>query len=308
MKHTRREIIKSIGALAAVPAFISSAPKVKRYPIAFSTLGCPKWEWKTILNHANEWGFAAIELRGLLGQMDLTKRPEFSGDRIKETLGDLDALELRISDLGSSANLHDPDPAKRAPQIDEAKRFIDLAHTLKAPYVRVFGNNIVKDQPKQATLDRIIAGLKELGQHAHGSGVAVLMETHGDFPDSPTVLQIMEGVSMPEVGVLWDAHHTCVTGKEKPEETYKRLGRYIHHTHLKDSTQKGEEIHYVLTGKGTVPVRETVEVLARNKYKGLYCFEWEKAWHPDIDEPEVAFPHYAKTIGEYLKESGVNPS
>ncbi len=309
MIQTRREVIKSLGALAAAPAIISAMPKASpRYPIAFSTLGCPKWEWKTILSHASDWGFSAIELRGLLGQMDLTKRPEFSGDRLKESLSDLSALSLRISDLGSSANLHDPDPARRTPQLDEAKRFIDLAGRLKAPYVRVFGNNIVKDQPKQATLDRIIAGLKELGQHARGSGVQVLMETHGDFPDSPTVLQLMEGVGMNEVGVLWDAHHTCVTGKEKPADTYARLGRYIHHTHLKDSVPDGAEIRYVLTGKGTVPVRDTVLVLARNRYKGYYCFEWEKAWHPEIEEPEVAFPAYAKTIGEYLKEAGVKPS
>ncbi len=308
MKQTRRDAIKAMGVLAAAPAFISALPRAKRYPIAFSTLGCPKWEWKTILNHASEWGFAAIELRGLLGQMDLTRRPEFAGDRLKESLKDLEALELRISDLGSSANLHDSDPAKRTPQLDEAKRFIDLAQRLKAPYVRVFGNNIVKDQPKQASLDRIIAGLKELGTHARGSGVQVLMETHGDFPDSATVLQIMEGAGMPEIGVLWDAHHTCVTGKEKPADTYKRLGRYIHHTHLKDSTQSGTEIHYVLTGKGTVPVRETVQVLAKNKYRGYYCFEWEKAWHPEIEEPEIAFPHYAQTIGQYLKEAGIKPA
>lgn len=308
MRQTRREALKAIGVIAAAPAFISSSPRVKRYPIAFSTLGCPKWEWKAILNHASEWGYAAIELRGLLGQMDLTKRAEFSGDRIKESLKDLEALDLRISDLGSSANLHDPDAAKRTPQLDEAKRFIDLAQRLKAPYVRVFGNNIVKDQPKQATLDRIIAGLKELGLHARGSGVKVLMETHGDFPDSPTVLQIMQGAAMPEVGVLWDAHHTCVTGKEKPADTYQRLGPYIHHTHLKDSTQNGTEIHYVLVGKGTVPLRETVMVLARNKYRGYYCYEWEKAWHPEIEEPEIAFPHYAKTVGGYLQEAGVKPS
>ncbi len=308
MRKTRREWIKAIGGLAAAPAIISAMPRAKRYPIAFSTLGCPKWEWKTVLSRASEWGFAAIELRGLMGEMDLTKRPEFSGSRLKESLKDLEALELRISDLGSSASMHDLEPAKRTAQLDEAKRFIDLAQRLKAPYVRVFGNNIVAGQPRQASLDRIIAGLQDLGQHAKGTGVRVLMETHGDFPDSPTVLQIMKGVGMSEVGVLWDAHHTCVTGKEKPADTFKQLGPFIHHTHLKDSIQSGAEIHYVLTGKGTVPVRETVSVLAKNKYHGFYCFEWEKAWHPEIDEPEVAFPHYSKTVGQYLKEAGVKPA
>jgi hypothetical protein len=54
-------------------------------------------------------------------------------------------------------------------------------------------------------------------------------------------------------------------------------------------------------------VRETVAVLARHGYRGYYCFEWEKAWHPEIEEPEVAFPHYADTMRRYLTEAGVKP-
>jgi sugar phosphate isomerase/epimerase len=62
----------------------------------------------------------------------------------------------------------------------------------------------------------------------------------------------------------------------------------------------------VLTGTGEIPVKETVRVLASNGYKGYYCFEWEKRWHPEIDEPEVSFPHYAKTMRQYLADAGVS--
>jgi len=61
----------------------------------------------------------------------------------------------------------------------------------------------------------------------------------------------------------------------------------------------------VLTGTGDVPVSTQVQVLARAGYKGYYCFEWEKKWHPEIEEPEVAFPHYARTMGEYLTAAGI---
>jgi len=42
--------------------------------------------------------------------------------------------------------------------------------------------------------------------------------------------------------------------------------------------------------------------LRRIGYKGYYCFEWEKVWHPDLLEPEVAFPDYVRVVSEYLKE------
>jgi hypothetical protein len=61
----------------------------------------------------------------------------------------------------------------------------------------------------------------------------------------------------------------------------------------------------VLTGEGEVPVQTQVQVLAKAGYKGYYGFEWEKKWHPEIEEPEVAFPHFAKTVGRYLQAAGV---
>ena len=305
---TRRQFTH---ALLAAPAFISPLGKTKRLPLAFSTLGCPQWEWKKIIEHAAQHGYAALELRGLLDQMDLTKCPEFGGTRLKQTLRDLTALDLRVSDLGASANMHLPDSgadaAKRSAQMDEAKRFITLAHELKAPYVRVFPNNWVKGEERQVTVARIVAGLRELGDYAKGSGVQVLVESHGDFTDSKSLLEIVAGANHPGVAFLWDAHHTCVAG-EKPTETFKQLSRFVRHTHLKDSRapRPGENgRRYVLTGTGDVPVRETVRVLAAGGYRGYYCLEWEKRWHPEIEDPEIAFPHYAKVMRDYLLEAGV---
>ncbi|MGE5126925.1 MAG: hypothetical protein ACM3PV_11585, partial [Betaproteobacteria bacterium] len=87
--------------------------------------------------------------------------------------------------------------------------------------------------------------------------------------------------------------------------------KWIRHTHLKDSKATGpkpEDRRYVLLGTGEVPVKEQVRVLAGAGYKGYYCFEWEKKWHPEIEEPEVAFPQYAKVMGEYLAAAGVKPA
>jgi sugar phosphate isomerase/epimerase len=292
----------------SAPAILFAASQPKKLPIAFSTLGCPRWDWSTILARAAQWGYAAIELRGLQGEMDLTKRAEFSGAGLTISLKELEASGLRISDLGSSVRLHEEEPSKRAAQLDEGKRFIDLAHGLNAPYVRVFGDQIVRGQPRQAAVERVIAGLRELGQHAKGSGVAVLIESHGDFCDSPTLLEILKGAEMPTVGLLWDAHHTVIVGKEEPAVTLEQVGRYVRHTHLKDSKPEGQSVRYVLTGSGTVPVREIVRLLVKRQYRGYFCLEWEKLWHPEIEEPEVAFPHFAKVIREYLEEAGIKPA
>jgi sugar phosphate isomerase/epimerase len=204
--------------------------------------------------------------------------------------------------------MHEADPKVRAAQLDEGRRFIDLASRLAVPYVRVFPDKVPPGEAKQAVMARVIDGLRALGEHAKGSGVAVIMESHGDFTDGPSLLEILKGAAMPNVALLWDAHHTCVAGKEDPAATYKLVGSYVRHTHLKDSRPEGTGIRYVLTGSGTVPVRETVAVLAKGGYRGYYGFEWEKAWHPEIEEPEVAFPHYAEFMRRALIDAGVKPT
>ena len=248
-------------------------------------------------------GYAGIELRGIQMQMDLTKLPEFTGTRIAESRKDVEALGLKISDLGASARMHESDPTARAAQLDEGRRFVDLAQRLGVPYVRVFGDKIPPGENKADVTARVVDGLRALGQHARGSGVTIILESHGDFTDSATLQDLLTRTAMDTVALLWDAHHTCVAGKEQPAATFAALGKYVRHTHLKDSRPEGADRRYVLTGTGEVPVRDTVAVLMRGGYKGLYGFEWEKGWHPEIEEPEIAFPHFVETMKRYLAEA-----
>jgi len=318
---TRRQFLGSAAALlagacarAAAPAAsaVAAAPVTPgRLPIAFSTLGCPGWSWDRVLAVAAENGYSAIELRGVGGEMDLAKVPEFSAARIADTRRRLADRGLHVAGLGASTNMHETDAAKRAAGLAEARRFIDLAPSLGAPYVRVFGNTWVKGETHEATLARVAAGLRELGTYAREHGVTVLLETHGDFTQSPTLVSIMRQADSPGVALLWDMHHTFAFGHEDPEETARQIMPWVRHTHLKDSLPPtapnagAQDRRYVLTGTGEVPVRRQFETLARHGYKGYYSFEWEKKWHPEIDEPEVAFPHFARVAREYLRGAGV---
>jgi len=310
----RRTFVGSAAALVAggmlrpeVGAAMRLPGAPARLPLGFSTLGCPKWDWLTTIDFAASHGFAAIELRGIQDTMDLTKRPEFQPDRLAQTRRELTDRGLVVSDLGASTNLHETDSAKRDAGLAEARGFIDLASALKAPYVRVFGNKFLPDVPREETLARVAATLRMLGDYAKARNVVVLLETHGDFTDSPTVLEIIRRADSTGAAVLWDAHHTFAFGKESPETSVRALGPYIRHVHLKDSVPAGEDRRYVLTGKGDVPVQRQVDALVRMKYAGFYNFEWEKRWHPEIEEPEVAFPQFADVMGGYLRAAGIKP-
>lgn len=302
---TRRQFMQtlSVAALSQVAVPHLWAAEKSRIPIAFSTLGCPAWDWARILQFAHLHGFSAIELRGLQGNMDLPSNAIFAPARIEQTKKEIHNSKLRIACVSSSANLYMEDSEKRAKELADARRFIDLASALGAPYVRVFGGKAESDKspaPDDATKARVAAGLRELGEYSGPKGVTVIIESHDHFTSSATLKDVLTAANSEHVGLLWDAHHTFATSNEDPEFTVKNVGPWIRHTHLKDSVGKGEDRKYVLTGTGNVPIERQIKVLQSIGYKGFYCFEWEKVWHPDLVDPQIAIPDFAHVVGQCL--------
>jgi sugar phosphate isomerase/epimerase len=304
MRSTRREFLIELSFAMAGAAFAREQAATSRLPLAFSTLGCPAWDLPKILEFAQKHGFSAIELRGLQGNMDLPTHSLFAKDQIGATKAQFAAIGIRIACVSSSARMGEEDATKRTHEIADGKRFVDLASTLGAPYVRVFGDGAVLSKhamPGQELKSRVATGLKELGDYAGPRGVTVILESHDNFTSSSTLADVLAQADSPHVALLWDAHHTFATGGEEPEFTVQRLGKWIRHTHLKDSVQSGDDRKYVLTGRGTVPVRKQIEALRAIGYRGYLCFEWEKVWHPGLEDPEIAFADYAQVVSGYLR-------
>jgi sugar phosphate isomerase/epimerase len=270
--------------------------------LSFSTLGCLDWDFATIIDFAARHGYAGIEVRGIQRQLDLTKCKEFETPAArKQTLNMMNDKGLRFVGLGSSSTLHFPESAERAKNIDEGKRFIDLANDIECSYVRVFPNLLPKDKTKEKTMELISNGLLELGNHCKGSNVKVLLETHGDLVHAEDVENVMQTATHEHVGLVWDISNMWTVTKEAPSEVYARLKKYIHHTHIKDAKLVDGKPQYVLLGNGDVPILEAISILAKDNYAGYYSFEWEKLWHPEIEEPEIALADYTRAMKEHLK-------
>jgi hypothetical protein len=43
-------------------------------------------------------------------------------------------------------------------------------------------------------------------------------------------------------------------------------------------------------------------LLIEGGYEGYATLEWEKRWHPDLPEPEEAFPRYVRKMREWFGE------
>ena len=299
--QTRRAFLETSAGLMALTALNPLFKENKKTEkLAFSTLGCPDWSLKQIVDCSVENGYKGFEIRGLAGEMDLPKCPEFNKTNLPVSLRLIKDNDIKIINLGSSANLHFAQEDKRKSNLNDAKRFIDLAEQLECPFVRVFPDDLPPDQSVEQTLDLIISGLITLGEYAKGSNVSILLESHGKVVYKDMLLKIMAGANHPKVGLIWDFFNMWVVTKESPKEVFDTLGKFIKHVHVKDANLLNGKPSYCLIGQGVAPLREAMDSLKRANYKGYYSFEWEKKWHPEIQDPEIAFPHFAKEIIHYL--------
>jgi sugar phosphate isomerase/epimerase len=158
-----------------------------------------------------------------------------------------------------------------------------------------------KDQDRSQTIELIVKGLVELGDYAKEKNVSVLLESHGEVVYTADLMSIMEKADHPNVGLVWDAYNMWSVTKEPPVQVYASLKKYIRHTHIKDAKLINGKEQYVLLGTGTSPIFEAVDALAKDHYSGYYSFEWEKLWHPEIDEPEIAIADYPKVMQRHFE-------
>jgi hypothetical protein len=49
-------------------------------------------------------------------------------------------------------------------------------------------------------------------------------------------------------------------------------------------------------------VAEAIRLLAARGYDGWISLDWEKYWHPEIEDPETILPQYRATLARYIED------
>jgi sugar phosphate isomerase/epimerase len=266
--------------------------------LAFSTLACPHWSWDEILANAKRFGYDGIELRFIRDQRDLTKTPELQDSNFSQTKRQLADANLAICCVDTSCALTTADNAA----LDLAQRHIELAAALDCPYVRIFGGELPDDlKAMRDGIQTAANNLRVLAEYAKPLGVRPLVETHDSFIGSSRIIDLIRATDHENIGALWDVHHPFRIVGEPARLTYVCLREYIHHVHIKDSLPlPDKKYRYTLLGEGNIPVRECVTLLREGGYKGWLSLEWEKTWHPEIADPDLALPQYSAELRKML--------
>lgn len=264
--------------------------------LSFSTLGCPDWSLREILAIASDLGYNGIEIRGIADEIYAPKVAALQGEALENTMAKLKRAGLSVPILTSGAYIAD-NPDSEASEF-EIKDYVMLASKMGVKYVRIMGEKTPGPNGTEQ-FDLICEKYKEFCEFAQGFGIDLLIETNGILADSKRMKTLMEKTGAPNMGVLWDIHHTYRFFDETPAETVGNLGKWIKHVHVKDSVKgRNGAITYMLNGYGDVPIDEAYRELKSIGYDGYYSYEWVKRWSRELAEPGVAFFKYLSYMRE----------
>lgn len=258
--------------------------------LAFSSLACPSWTIKEVADRGAAYGYEGVELRLVDGELFDPSMDAGDRARVKRTCRD---AGLEIVGLGSSVGIASGEDGLT----DQIRAWLELANEWESPLVRVFGR--APGELDDETVARAAAVVEGAVPDAERLGVKIALETHDSFARSADVARVLAHIESPSFGAIWDTHHPHRMG-EAPAEIWGNLGARLLHLHIKDARRKGDGWDLVLLGEGEVACHEIVSLVRSAGWDGWLAAEWEKKWHPEIAEPEVALPQHLALLRDWI--------
>jgi sugar phosphate isomerase/epimerase len=272
---------------------------------AFSTVSCPKWDFETIVARAKEYGYAGVEIRGFLNESLLTASNVFLTDPAK-VRSIFESGGIKICCLSSSIAFKG-DRKADAKSADELRQYIDTAAAIGSPIVKVFDTQVKPKQTREAAGIALGEWLLPLGDYAAERNVQIAIENALSFRSAKEMWFVLDRLMHPAICCCWDVFNAALIG-EGPLISVPTLNNRIIYVQIKDAKFGPLGASYTKLGAGDVKCEQFITRLRGIGYDGFVGVEWEKAWLPNLIEPEEVLPDAIKKLVEWQKLGTEQPT
>ena len=243
---------------------------------SFMSFSCPDADFAEFVGIAKRYGYDGIEPR--------TDSGHKHGIETGAAAASLSEAKKIAADSGvaiccvATGCLY-ADPKTLDINIDKTKAAIELAASVGAPVIRVFGGTIPEGLPREAAFDSVVKGLSAVAATAAAYNVTVCMETHDSWCDPTHVLKVIESVNHSNIKVNWDIMHPVITAGYAMNDAFNILKGHIRHVHVHDGVRDDGKLVFKPIGAGAVDHRAAVQALRASGYDGFISGEWI-GWEP----------------------------
>lgn len=208
------------------------------------------WDIPTIIKNCEASGFEGVELRtshkhGVELSLSKEERAE-----VKRRFRD---SKVRLVSLGTVCEYESPDATVVERNIEETRRWCELARDLECLGVKVRPNGSPPGASQDRTLEQIGQALSKCGDAARDNGVEIWLEVHGSGTQLiPNAQRILQTAQHPRVGACWNSNPTDIQ-EGSVKAGFGILKEYIRSCHIHDLDSKlypWHELFFLLNGIG----------------------------------------------------------
>ena len=212
-------------------------------------------------------GLSYMEIRGVNGKGIDT----YEVSQVKEIKKSLDMAGIEISSLASPIGKIDIRQGFEE-HYEHFKHVVELAHILKAPYIRMFSFFMPPDQDVQKYEGEVLERLGKMVSYDELGEIQLLHENEKDiFGDTAArCLKIMQAFSKEGLKMAFDFANFVQCG-QNTEEAFELLGDYVAYVHIKDAVAQTKAI--VPAGQGDGQIESILKKLKERGYNGFLSLE-----------------------------------
>jgi sugar phosphate isomerase/epimerase len=267
--------------------------------VAFSTIACPNWTLDRVADAAERWGYQGVELR-TFGPADtrLACEPGLTGGEKVRTM----FRRAGVAVAGVATGVHFDAPVfppvmgwaitDTDKSVVQAKRCVEIAHDIGAPFVRVFGFERRSNERWSSFMQRVGARLRLAVDSARHMDTTIVVENGGSFAKAELLAELLDRVNLPICRACYNLAAGLAAGDD-PIKAVSMLGYRLSMARVKDLDSHGKPVPL---GEGVQPIREFAAAVARMPSAQWLVYEWDKLWMPELAEPEDVLPMAAEGL------------
>ncbi len=251
---------------------------------AFSTAGCPAWDFEKTALRAREYGYDGVELLGSFDDNAPSAANAFLSDagKIRQTFSD---AGIEICCLGSSIS-YAQDRKRDEQSLANLRRFVDLAQQLDCGLVRILDMRIKPGRNRSLAGVGLGDWLWPIGDYAADHDVTIVVENALSFLGAREIWDVLDRLDHPCIAACWNVASATLIG-ETPAVSVPVLNHRIGYVHITDATFGPDRVSLARLGEGDVPVRSFLTRLRGIGYPGWVTLQWTKEILPSNMAPEA---------------------
>ena len=189
---------------------------------------CPKQTLPELIETAKEYGYEGLEFRVEWDHghgIELTA----SQDDLAAAQGMLEDNGIEATCIATGVKLNSGKQADHLAARESLMRYIELAQSVGAAYLRVFGDKVPEDNVDTA-LKLAAESCAAVDDHAGQHNVSVLIETHTNMR-ADWAKRIVDDSGGKHVGVLWHIGHHISRG-QSVDDAWQHIASDVKHVHF----------------------------------------------------------------------------